>query len=72
MREIVDQVVNPGLLTERSLSKDRTFNMEEGDQLNIPTDLHKLTVGSAGARPRTTWTLMPPIYLCVTLITTET
>ena len=45
MREIVDQVVDPGLLTERSLSKDRTFNMEKGDQLSIPTDLHKLTVG---------------------------
>ena len=45
MRSVVDQVLDPGLLGERCLSHDKTFKMEKGDQLSVPTVMHKLTIG---------------------------
>jgi len=45
MREIVDQLIDPGAREERAFSNDKTFQMKKGDQLSIPLNKTKFIVG---------------------------
>ena len=45
MRKIVDCVLDPGSVGERSLSQDATFEMEKGDQRTVPAGVNNLCVG---------------------------
>jgi hypothetical protein len=41
IRKVIDQLVDPGMLSERQLSMTKTFNMSKGDALEIPADLFR-------------------------------
>lgn len=45
IRSYVDQVIDPGCLSERNMTADKTFEMAKGDQLNFPVGVKKLLVG---------------------------
>lgn len=45
MRKIVDCVLDPACVGERTLSQDKCFEMEKGDQLTIPADIRRLCIG---------------------------
>lgn len=45
IRAVVDQLIDPGALGERSITADKTFEMSKGDQLTIPFSVKKLVVG---------------------------
>lgn len=45
MRALVDTILDPGCLFERTLSEDKTFQMSKGDDLMLPADVMKVTVG---------------------------
>ena len=45
MREIVDAVLDPGVILERQLKDDKTFQMEKGQGLFLPPGCNHVTVG---------------------------
>lgn len=45
MRKIVDCVLDPACVGERTLSQDKCFEMEKGDQLTIPPNIRRLCIG---------------------------
>ena len=45
IRKYVDAVIDPGCLSERTFSKDKTFKMSKGDNISFPSDLMKFHVG---------------------------
>lgn len=45
MRKVVDSVLDPGAVGERQLVHDKTFDMQKGDQLMLPSDAQLLTIG---------------------------
>jgi tellurium resistance protein TerD len=45
LRAVVDQVIDPGLIQERNLSKDRVFNMEKCDEATVPAAMRRVRIG---------------------------
>jgi tellurium resistance protein TerD len=45
IRKLVDQVLDPGVIGERKMSADKTFNMVKGDSLTIGPEIPVISLG---------------------------
>lgn len=45
MRDLVDPILDPGVIMERALTPDKTFSMNKGDGFLLPESVDKVTIG---------------------------
>jgi hypothetical protein len=67
MRQVVDQVIDPGCVFERRLQDDKSFDIRKGDHFSFPTNLKKLGIRMGWAGKANTGFAADPELACILL-----